>query len=360
MSGHEDEQEVAELDQTSSDTDQSASDMDQTLSDADQMRAQRDQIASDHDQEAADLDQAASDRANGSGDSQVVYERSRRMRAESALERDSSSQARKGTALARDAAAEQRDRISTARDLAAEARDELAAALDAELTRQERTGAHENGRRLVTTQALLRIAQERRHATEARKRAAIQRKAAAEDREHAANDRRQAALDREVLASELASAEVDEVTGALRRRIGFAAIQREIDRTRRTGEQLIVAFIDVDGLKRVNDERGHAAGDDLLANVVHCVHKEFRSYDLITRFGGDEFICVLAGGGVADIAERFKRIAVCLEEATPGASISVGFSQCHDDDTLESLIDRADKAMLGSRRTVRRGGLDVS
>ena len=84
----------------------------------------------------------------------------------------------------------------------------------------------------------------------------MHREAAAADRERAAHDRRQAARDRAAAAEELALEGVDHLTGTLRRRAGLSAIQREIDRTRRTGERLVVAFIDVDGLKHVNDTRG--------------------------------------------------------------------------------------------------------
>ena len=99
-------------------------------------------------------------------------------------------------------------------------------------------------------------------------------------------------------AHELATAAIDEMTDALRRGVGLVALQREMDRTRRTREQLIVAFVDVDGLKTVNDRDGHAAGDALLRTVVSLVTEEFRSYDLMLRFGGDEFVCSFSGDGL--------------------------------------------------------------
>ena len=84
----------------------------------------------------------------------------------------------------------------------------------------------------------------------------MQREAAARDRERAAEDRRLAARDRAAAAGELALEGADYLTGALRRRVGLAAIQRELDRTRRTGERLVVAFVDVNGLKAINDKQG--------------------------------------------------------------------------------------------------------
>ena len=186
----------------------------------------------------------------------------------------------------------------------------------------------------------------------ARAQAAAQRQVAAEDREHAANDRELAALDRLAYAKELANAEVDEVTGALRRRIGLAALQRELDRTDRAGEALTIVFIDVDGLKHVNDELGHGAGDALLRTVVRCVMDEFRSYDLIFRFGGDEFVCSLAGDGLDGVASRFERIAARIAEAVPDATISTGVCERRTHDTVHTLIERADSTMIAGRRAL--------
>src|SRR5438105_3467185 len=67
--------------------------------------------------------------------------------------------------------------------------------------------------------------------------------------------------------------------------------QREIEReNRRRTRGIVVAFVDVDGLKRTNDTLGHAAGDQLLCNVVQSIRARIRSYDLLFRYGGDEFV----------------------------------------------------------------------
>src|SRR5438132_6245992 len=97
----------------------------------------------------------------------------------------------------------------------------------------------------------------------------------------------------ETRAGELAEqAATDDLTGALRRGTGLAMLQRELDRARRVrGRGTIVAFIDVDGLKRLNDTDGHSAGDQLLRDVVAAIRERVRSYDLVIRYGGDEFVC---------------------------------------------------------------------
>ncbi|MBA2695858.1 MAG: GGDEF domain-containing protein, partial [Actinobacteria bacterium] len=72
-------------------------------------------------------------------------------------------------------------------------------------------------------------------------------------------------------------------------------LEREMARSSRAREALSVAFIDVDHLKQVNDTRGHAAGDRLLQHVADALRSRLRSYDLVVRYGGDEFICVMPG-----------------------------------------------------------------
>jgi diguanylate cyclase (GGDEF)-like protein len=312
--------------------------------------SEHDQVSSDRDQAAADIDQAASDGQRSHSGLPADYERTRRMRADGTLERHATSQVRSAVATLRDRVAERRDALAAARDIASAARDRLAASLDDEIERLERgrspqqNGQSENGR------AHLRAVLERRMAAESRVRAARQRQAAADDRANAARDRQHAALDRIAYAHELAVAATDEMTGALRRGVGLVALQREMDRTRRSGEQLIVAFVDVDGLKAVNDRDGHAAGDALLRTVVSLVSEEFRSYDLMLRFGGDEFVCSFSGDGLDEIGQRFARVAAKLDQAAPGASISVGVSQRQAEDTIETLLNRADAQMITTRR----------
>ena len=340
---------AAELDQTIADSDQTGSDLDQTTSDADQSASERDQIASDRDQQAADDDQAVSDRTRGEGPDAVGYERSRLARSESSMERDLTAHARSVTARVRDDAAAQRDRLADERDHAARARDALAASLDAEIERLDVTPS-ENGRRVTGMDILVRAAADRRRAAEARARSAEQREQAAADRERAAQDRRQAALDRAAAAEEIALEGIDHLTGALRRRAGLAAIQCEMDRTRRSGQSLVVAFVDLDGLKAANDTRGHAAGDELLQEVARCTRQHLRSYDVIARYGGDEFLCSLSGLDAAGAHARFNEIAAALAASPHPATITVGLAVSQSEDCLDDLIHRADAAMLEARK----------
>jgi diguanylate cyclase (GGDEF)-like protein len=164
-----------------------------------------------------------------------------------------------------------------------------------------------------------------------------------------------AALDRlrEMAAYTRKLAEVaatDDLTGALRRSAGLAALQREIDRSRRVGGKgIAVIFLDVDGLKHVNDTDGHAAGDRILIEVVAAIRKRVRSYDLVVRYGGDEFLCALVDVAPDD-AERTLADIRDQYNATTGHSVSVGMTTVRDADTAESVVARADAALYTERR----------
>ena len=335
-----DQQRVADRDQAAADADQTGGDLDQTVADTDQMHSQRDQAASDLDQRSADADQAMGDERD-----QAVtdaYAQTRRARAWTTLERDVTTKARADAANVRDATATRRDRAAADRDEVATARDELAAALDAEVERLEKMPGSPG------LNVLLRAAGDRKRAAASRARAAAQREAARFDREQAASDREQAARDRNAAAAELAMEGFDHLTGALRRRVGLAAIQREMDRARRTGERLVVGFVDVDGLKEVNDTGGHAAGDHLLREIVRAIQRELRSYDLVARYGGDEFVCALTGD-TDGIRARFRQMAAQFAQATAGASVTVGLAEMRPDESLEDLLARADADLLALR-----------
>lgn len=344
-------QTISDLDQIAADADQTGSDLDQTTSEADQSASARDQQASDRDQEAADSDQAVIDGGDTQGEHGDDYARSRRARSQSALERDRTSQARSENADIRDEAAQRRDGFAAERDKSAEARDRLAVRLDDELEQLERDSQRTNGEHTPGMEALLRATVDRKRAAVTRARAATQREDAARDREAAAFDRRQAALDRAVAAEELALEGMDHLTGALRRRVGLAAIQREMDRTARSGEALVVAFLDVDGLKAVNDELGHGAGDDLLQTIANTIREHLRSYDVIARVGGDEFVCSLAAHDSAGASERFDQIASQLAAGKLRASFTVGLAERGEQDSLGDLIRRAGDAVRHERRS---------
>ncbi len=146
----------------------------------------------------------------------------------------------------------------------------------------------------------------------------------------------------------------DELTGVLRRAAGISMLDREISRARRQRSPLAVAFVDIDGLKEANDKRGHKAGDDLLRGVAHTLQSGLRGQDLVMRYGGDEFVCVLPDT-VADAA-RAKLSWVQTEAEKTGLSFSVGVAQLDRADDVVSFLGRADTEMYAvkaRRRKIR-------
>jgi diguanylate cyclase (GGDEF)-like protein len=112
-------------------------------------------------------------------------------------------------------------------------------------------------------------------------------------------------------------------------------------------------FLDVDGLKMVNDTQGHAAGDSVLIEVVATIRKRVRSYDLVIRYGGDEFLCALVDVASED-AERTLADIRQQYAARTGHTVSVGMTTVGDADTADSVVARADAALYAERLKLER------
>jgi diguanylate cyclase (GGDEF)-like protein len=255
----------------------------------------------------------------------------------------------------RDAAARGRDRTSDQRDQAADVRDRDAQAHDEGILEHDARRHVSDGLASVTReQVAIRAVRERERGADERRAAAGQRADAALDREHAKRDRQLAARDRSEAAAAYAAAGVDDLTGALRRGVGLAAMQRELERAHRTNGRLVVAFVDVDGLKGVNDSFGHAAGDRLLERAANLISTHMRPYDIFVRAGGDEFICSLGGIDADSVRERFGLVSADLANGPDAGSISVGLDELRAGDSVDDVINRADVALLAIKS--RKGG----
>ena len=112
----------------------------------------------------------------------------------------------------------------------------------------------------------------------------------------------------------------------------------------------MLAFIDVDGLKEVNDTQGHPAGDQLLHLVAETVRANVRPYDVIVRYGGDEFLCAMPNLTTAGAKQRLDKIAATLTAANERHSITFGLAEHDPAEGLDELISRADADLLSARR----------
>jgi diguanylate cyclase (GGDEF)-like protein len=319
---------------------QSWSDHDQTTSDQDQTWSDHDQTASDSDQRSADEDQNAADDDLAAGGDRVSYQRSALARQRSSRDRAAVSAVRDESAALRVRTAEERDRAAALRDRGAEGRDELARLHDLE---DDEDASRED--------ILTRSRRDRARAAADRAKAADDRIRAASDRQEAARERADAARYRTESAHDLKFATTDELTGAWTRRFGLEEVSRELERAHRTGTTLVLAFIDVDGLKGVNDNQGHLAGDRLLQRVGETLRANVRPYDVIVRYGGDEFVCAMPNLNASEARERLTRIVAALRAVDAKHSVTFGLAEARPTDSMRELIARADADLLKARRS---------
>lgn len=146
----------------------------------------------------------------------------------------------------------------------------------------------------------------------------------------------------------------DELTGLLNRR-GFKTLaQQQLNLAERQGSEMVLFFIDLDGLKEINDEQGHNAGDQALIDTANIIKETFRTSDIIARIGGDEFVVLGMSTsetkGVAALTGRFQEI-INRYNAKPDQpyklSCSVGTAHYDPKDpkSLDDLLSEADTVM---------------
>ncbi|MCC6488750.1 MAG: sensor domain-containing diguanylate cyclase [Candidatus Hydrogenedentes bacterium] len=117
-----------------------------------------------------------------------------------------------------------------------------------------------------------------------------------------------------------------------------------------------VAFVDVDHFKKVNDRFGHATGDVVLKMIAQTLKGALRSFDFVARWGGEEFLIVLPAQNLEELAKTADRLRILVLNTSRQTSndriqvtISVGAALVRDDDTVSTLISRADNCMYHSK-----------
>lgn len=136
-------------------------------------------------------------------------------------------------------------------------------------------------------------------------------------------------------------------------RRGFMrALERMIDRVNRYHEGAALLFVDVDGLKLINDTLGHGAGDEALGQVARLLVSGVRKSDLVARIGGDEFAIILAYAdedSARETATRLVNLVAGSEFEHEGEklplSVAIGAAGIREDDTPEKALARADQEM---------------
>jgi diguanylate cyclase (GGDEF)-like protein len=143
----------------------------------------------------------------------------------------------------------------------------------------------------------------------------------------------------------------DDLTECLNKKTAIAELGREIHRTKRYKHPLSIMMIDLDNFKQINDAYGHLEGDRVLIDFAKKAKGAVRETDLVSRFGGDEFLIVLPDTALKEAMLLAERIHKAGTENKPAIwSVSIGVSVWQgQDDSLDALLTRADKSLYLSK-----------
>ncbi|MBF0446894.1 MAG: GGDEF domain-containing protein [Magnetococcales bacterium] len=153
-------------------------------------------------------------------------------------------------------------------------------------------------------------------------------------------------------------AAMDSLTGVLNRRIGNSRLQEEFHRVQRSKKSLGILMVDIDHFKKINDTYGHLAGDQVLIAVAKTIDHVLRGPDVLVRYGGEEFLCVLPETDQPNCEMIAERIRAAIEALTVrcgtemiSVTLSVGFASYPEVnvDCAEKLVRDADLALYRAK-----------
>lgn len=148
-------------------------------------------------------------------------------------------------------------------------------------------------------------------------------------------------------------AETDPLTGIYNRRRLFEILDLDLKRIRRYKNHLSIAMLDLDHFKQINDNYGHIVGDQILRNTVQIITPNIRKADVLGRYGGEEFLLIMINTSKKQAFLVSEKIRKLFEQTkhSKGAhvTISIGVAEFQEEDTLESLLKRADQALYKAK-----------
>lgn len=166
-------------------------------------------------------------------------------------------------------------------------------------------------------------------------------------------------------------AETDELTGLRNRRSFFASADKALDRLKRENTPAALFIVDLDHFKRINDTRGHAAGDEALCHAARQIRRAIRRGDVLARIGGEEFAVLLPASDERTAAIVAERVRTSVASSKPVTAVgeleltaSIGVTSiCRADHSPDESLGRADKALYRAkhdgRNLVRASTLDL-
>jgi diguanylate cyclase (GGDEF)-like protein/PAS domain S-box-containing protein len=149
---------------------------------------------------------------------------------------------------------------------------------------------------------------------------------------------------------------LDPTTGVGTRKYTEINLAGLLDEMKRYNWEFGVLFVDIDHFKRVNDAYGHDTGDIVLKMVAQTMAHNIRSFDIIGRWGGEEFLVILVNTTVAQLKTIAEKLRILVQHSTLNigdarisVTISIGATMARKDDTIESIVKRADRLMYRSK-----------
>jgi diguanylate cyclase (GGDEF)-like protein len=149
----------------------------------------------------------------------------------------------------------------------------------------------------------------------------------------------------------------DPLTGMLNRRAILEAVSRELARAQRQQSRLAIGICDIDHFKKINDTYGHLVGDDVLCEFARLLKINLRPYDLLGRFGGEEFVVITPGIKESDLEIVYDRLRRAIADnpiltraGSMSITVSIGATMWQEDQTEDELLAAADSAMYQAKR----------
>lgn len=157
-------------------------------------------------------------------------------------------------------------------------------------------------------------------------------------------------VSRALLEKALEEAGSDAITGLPQRAHFMSLLRHELRQRKR--RDIAVVYLDLDRMKRVNDEHGHARGDEVLRLLARAARVTLRHGDVMARIGGDEFALILLDASLVEAEAAVRRLRARFEGKTAGlgVSFSAGIALAMDGEAAEELLARADVAMFREKR----------